>query len=367
MLMSKKAKQGVVTYPVIKELDRLKTLDGLRGKQARDAIHLIHKNPKDLQIVYTETKENQSVDDFLIEHAKANDYILQTLDLSLHLKAQALNCNSEFAYNGVPDYTGVTYLNEEQFASVLDGTYNTIHPTNHFLIFKKQAFIKKPEGLKEISYFNFSNKQVGAIKPRNIEQYCLTELLVSGVPILSITGQYGVGKSYLALNYAIKQLEDENISKIVVIPNNATTGDAMEVGTLPGDIWEKLGMFSNVLLDLMPTYQIEELISRGKIEIIPIAMLRGRNFEKSILWVSEFQNISSTHIKLILGRAGEGTRIFADGDHRQADKKIFEQKSGIKLIARLAETEYAHLFGAVELQKVERSIVSQMAAVLDEM
>lgn len=367
MLMSGKAKEGLVTYPVIKELDQLKLADGLKGKQARDAIHNIHKNPRELEIIYVETESAESVDDFLIRYAKRNDLILQTLDLSLHLKAQAMECASEFAYNGSTDYTGATYLNDDEFASVLDGSYNKIHPINHFLIYGKQAFIKTRDGLREINYYNFSNRQVGAIKPRNIEQYCLTELLIDEIPIISATGGFGTGKSWCLLNYAIKQLEEEKINKIIIIPNNAATSDSMEVGTLPGDIFDKLGMFSNVLLDLMSIHQIEGLMAQEKLEIIPIAMLRGRNLEKSILWASESQNLSSYHMKLILGRAGQGTRLFADGDYRQADKKIFEQKSGIKLLSRLSETQYAYLFGTIELQQVERSIVSQMAAVLDEM
>ena len=367
MLMSGKAKEGLVTYPIIKELDKLKLAEGLKGKQARDAIHTIYKNPRSLEIVYTETEHNESVDDFLIRYTKKNDYILYTLDLSLHLKAQALGCNSEFPYNGTTEYTGATYLTDEDFAAVLDGTYCKIHPINHFLIYGKQAFIKTSEGLREIGYCNFSNRQVGAIKPRNIEQYCLTELLMNETPIISVTGGYGVGKSFCLLNYAIKQLEEEKINKLIIVPNNSTTSDSMEVGTLPGGVFEKIGAFSNVLLDLMSIHQIEGLMAQERLEIIPVAMIRGRNFEKSIVWTSEAQNLSGYHMKLIIGRAGKGTRIFVDGDYRQADKKIFEQKSGIKLLSQLSETEYANLFGTIELKQVERSITSQMAAVLDEM
>ena len=367
ILMSGKATKGIILYPVLQELDRLKTAEGLKGKQARDAISDIHKNPQNYELKYEETKPNQSVDDFLVEYAWGNSLTLCTMDISLNLKAKARGCTVDYMYNGEDHYSGVTYLNEEQVSDLIAGKYTTPHPLNHFLIYGKQAFINTPTGFEEISYHSFKNEQVGEIQPRNIEQYCLAEILKRNIPIVNVNGGWGVGKSWLLLNHAIKQLEKGNLQKLVIIPNNAAVADTMEVGTLPGDVFSKLGAYSNVLLDIYSIDQINMLLFEGRLEIIPLAMLRGRNLSNSIIWVSEAANISSAHMKLILGRAAENTRIFIDGDLRQCDKKIFETKSGIRLLKQLAFTESADLFATIELQKVERSRVSQTAAILDEL
>lgn len=364
ILISGKVKKGIVIYPVLKELDKLKSHSDAIGKQARDALHTIYQKPEDYEMVYVSQQENESVDDCLIRFCMENDYELTTLDLSLHLKAQTIGCRSHFAYNGKTEYSGITYLNDEQAEQFFSGTYKQEHPTNHFVVSGKRAFIKTKDNFEEVGYHKIENRQTGIITPRNVEQYCLTELLYRNTPICSVQGVFGSGKSFLLLNYAIQQLEENKINKIVVIPNNSTTHDTIDVGTLPGDLEEKFLPYLNVLLDFMPLFQIEEYLSREKIQVIPMAVLRGRNIENAIIWTSEAQNLTSDHMKLLLGRVAEGTRLFVDGDPLQSDKRIFSSKSGIKLLNNLALTDGADLFGTVELIKTERSRVAQLADTL---
>lgn len=365
--MGGKVDSGIVTYPVIRELDRLKGNDGLSGKQARDAIHEIYKNPDKYELIYAEQKENESVDDFLIRYAQENELCLYTLDLSLSLKAKTLACDVNFAYNGKRQYTGTTYLTDEECAAIKNNTFQTDMPINHFFIHGKQGFIKTKNGIEEISYYILDNKQHGTIKPRNVEQYCLFELFKRKIPVILAAGVYGTGKSYTLLNHAIKQLEDGQINKIVVIPNNSSLDSTMELAALPGGVWEKVAPYTNVLLDLIPLYQLETYIEQGKIEVIPMAVLRGRNLENCVIWTSEAQNLHEEHIKLLLGRVAEGTQLLVDCDPIQSDKRIFSTKSGIRLLSRLSETDSADLFGMVTLNKIERSRVAQLAAKLSQL
>lgn len=286
ILMGGKIENGIVTYPVLQELDYLKTYDGLTGKQARDALHEIHKNPDRYKLIYEEANPNENVDDFLIRYAMQNDYCLQTLDLSLYLKATTLGCKVNFAYNGNKDYSGITYLTDEECAEIQSGTHDTKYPINHFLIYNKQAFIQGINGIEEISYHKIENDQFGLIEPRNVEQYCLFELFKREVPVIMAAGGYGTGKSYTLLNHAIKKLEDGKISKIVVVPNNSSLDSTMELAALPGGIWEKVAPYTNVLLDMLSIDQIHHNITYGKIEVIPMAVLRGRNLEDSVIWVN---------------------------------------------------------------------------------
>ena len=80
---------------------------------------------------------------------------------------------------------------------------------------------------------------------------------------------------------------------------------------------------------------------------------------------SESQNLTSYHVKLLLGRIGENTRIFFDGDVRQEDNKVFTENSGLVLLHRLSRTEGANLFGSVQLKTIERSKVAVLADMLD--
>lgn len=100
---------------------------------------------------------------------------------------------------------------------------------------------------------------------------------------------------------------------------------------------------------------------------MPISLARGRNIENSIIIVNEAQNLTEYHIKLLLGRVGEGSRIFFDGDLKQTDKRVFEEQNGLKLLTRLSESnEYKSLFAHVNLIKSERSKTAMAAQFLDE-
>jgi len=112
---------------------------------------------------------------------------------------------------------------------------------------------------------------------------------------------------------------------------------------------------------------VENMISRGELEVVPMSSIRGRSFENSIIIINEAQNLTEEHVKLLIGRCGDKSRIFFDGDLRQADSAIFKNKNGLKLLLKLANSEkYNKIFGTVRLEKVERSLTASAADYLDE-
>ncbi len=103
-----------------------------------------------------------------------------------------------------------------------------------------------------------------------------------------------------------------------------------------------------------------------QLEIVPLAYMRGRSFNDSIVLVGEAENLTEDHIKLLLARCGENTRIFFDGDVQQVDSAIFKDKNGLKLLLNLHNSPvYSKIFGTVPLVKIERSLVASCADYLD--
>ena len=363
--MQDKAKEGYVTYPVLQELDRLKTKEGLAGKQARDAIHLIYKNPEQFPLIYTELQKDESVDDYLVRTALEKEWILQTLDLSLHLKASSKGAETKYSHNGNDHYSGATYLSDADYCALSEGTLDSKQPDNHFLIYESTAHIMKDGIPTRLGYHSFESTYCGTIRPRNIEQYCLMELLTTDVPIVAGTGKPGSGKSYLMLNYALTELEKGNIAKLVFVPANAYVKDSFDIAALPGGLLEKQEHMLGPLIDIVGISKIRYLVTNDMIEVLPLATARGRSFADSIIYCSEAQNLSEDHMQLIVSRLADGSRLFVDGDYQgQIDKRVFENKNGIKLLFNLAKTKDAELFGTVQLTKIERSRVAQLAEVL---
>lgn len=363
---------GVVVLPVIEELDRLKTAEGEKGQSARNAIYDLYKNQEKYTFLLSEghlkREDNETVDDYLLRIAEQMDYELQTYDLSLYLKALAKEIEANFLGTDEIEkeaYSGVVYLTPEQYA---DFCTNGIadYPDNCYLIYQNYAYKVKDKTAEMIHYFETNSKVLGKVKARNIEQDCLMDALHSESSIVVAAGKPGSGKSYLLLSYAIQELTKGKIDKLVVITNNSFTKDSREIGAVPGGLLEKELMHLGPLLDILGPFEIEDYVAKGQIEILPISVARGRSFNKSILWASEAQNLTDSHMKLLVSRLGNNSRLFIDGDIKQTDSKKFARNSGIRLVIKLAHTSYAHMISVVKLQKVERSAAAQLADVLDE-
>lgn len=367
ILMHDKAKEGYIPYPVLKELDKLKEADGLAGKQARDAIYKLYKNPDKFPFIYEEVQKGESVDDFLLRLAAKKRLTLKTVDLSLHLKSQAMGVPSSYSHNGLDNYTGITYLSDEDWCALNEGRLNKIYPNNHFLIYANNAYKVQDGKFERIDYRVLASTYSGTIKPRNIEQYCIFELLFDNIPVVCATGKPGSGKSFLMLNYALTELEEGRINKLIFVPANAYVKDSFDIAALPGDLFSKQEHMLGPLIDLVGSAKVRYLVDNDLIELLPIATARGRSFSDSILYISEAQNLSEDHIQLLISRLAENSRMFVDGDYQgQIDKKIFENKNGIRLLLQLAKTDKAHLFGTVKLDKIERSEIAQLAEVMSQ-
>lgn len=142
----------------------------------------------------------------------------------------------------------------------------------------------------------------------------------------------------------------------------------MDLGALPGELLEKVTGQIGPLVDLMGIDQVQTLIMRDQLEVVPMCSMRGRSFKDAIIIVNEAQNLTEDHVKLLVARCGEGTRIMFDGDLKQADSATFRNKSGLRLLTKLRKSPiYSKLFAAVTLTLTERSKTAQASGFLDDL
>ena len=380
----------IVPLVVLIEIDDLKKSKSVEvAQKARKAAVYIAKNKNNLEWDYTRNP-NKSVDGILIDIAKERDATLITNDISLKVIAEAEGAKVE-GYSWSDDYCGIVYMDVSRYD--LDG-YNEMlsdliengHYETEDYTFSKNEYLIVPPAYEDAAYgdtsvFRYDGIHFHKVRgreiesqwtsdnkpifPRNPEQICLVDALLNKVPIIYAGGKYGTGKTFLTHNYAISELEKDHIKKIIYVPNNSYTQNTMELGALPGDLMEKILPSIGPLVDIVGIDTITRWMQSEKLEIVPVAYIRGRNFDDSIVLVSEAENLTEEHIKLLLARCGNNTRIFFDGDIHQADSAIFKDRNGLKLLLNLHDSPFDEMFATVQLVTIERSVVAATADYLD--
>jgi len=146
-------------------------------------------------------------------------------------------------------------------------------------------------------------------------------ILLNTVTVLK--GKAGSGKSLLAANIALDLLFTKEIEKIIITRPSVIAGE--DIGHLPGGIDEKLAPFTAPVYEnmhrLYDKEKIEKCIAEGKIEILPVSFMRGRNFTDCLVVVDEAQNLTDKQTELILTRICGGSKVIFCGDNAQIDLK----------------------------------------------
>lgn len=373
----------VILTDVLRELDGLKLNPNPEVSfKARRAAVVISRNLSKLFFNDHLEKEKMSVDDKLIESCTHKD-ILITNDVYLKIKAIIRGINTK-GYGGTSDYQGVRYfevdletdpyneelskiLNEHQCEGMAENEYLIVLDKNTKQLV--DIFCNHNNILEQVVPYEIRNKWINKIYPKNPEQRCLFNALQrKDNTIVYAGGSFGTGKSFILNNYAISELEKGNISKIVYVPNNSYTENTIDIGALPGELLEKVTGQIGPLVDLVGIDEVHSMIDKEQLEVVPMGSIRGRSFQNAIIIVNEAQNLTEDHIKLLIARCGEGTRIFFDGDYKQADSAVFRNKNGLKLLLNLKDSPiYSKIFATVHLKTIERSLTAQASNFLDEL
>jgi phosphate starvation-inducible PhoH-like protein len=136
-------------------------------------------------------------------------------------------------------------------------------------------------------------------------------------------GPAGTGKTMFACQKAIQQLKTEEIDKIIVTRPTVTVEE--EIGFLPGNINKKMDPWTKPIFDCFLEYiakaELELLLYSNKIEICPLAFMRGRTFKDTFIIADEMQNSSPNQMKMLVTRLGKNSRAILTGDLQQSDIK----------------------------------------------
>lgn len=170
-----------------------------------------------------------------------------------------------------------------------------------------------------------ANKRPVYINPKTVNQEIyVNALLDNSVDIVVGAGPAGTGKTYLAIQAAIKKLRAEEVDRIILTRPAVGVEDEKH-GFLPGDINQKMEPWTRPLFDVLREYytakEIAHMLEEQIIEIAPLAFCRGRNFKNSFIVLDEAQNATPGQLKMIMTRIGEGSKIVITGDIEQADRK----------------------------------------------
>lgn len=247
-------------------------------------------------------------------------------------------------------------------------------PTNGYILIPNADADGNTAGIRwngsryvPIKYKKISNRFTGDIRPRNDQQRLAFDMLQNDdITVKMLAGTFGSGKTMLMVSSAIDMIEKHKVDKLIWIRNNIEVKNTKELGALPGTLLEKLGAasFAGPLADhLGGESGLEYWIKNGQVEVAHLGFIRGRDYKNAILLVSEAENLTKEHIQLLLGRVGEGSMLWLDGDLKQTDEAVFENNSGMrKAISALTGNPH---FAYVYMPKTERSETAQLADLLD--
>ncbi|MEM8497318.1 MAG: PhoH family protein [Pseudomonadota bacterium] len=158
------------------------------------------------------------------------------------------------------------------------------------------------------------------VKPRGANQKRYVKLIQSKDINFGI-GPAGTGKTWLAVACAVAALEQDKVSRILLVRPAVEAGE--KLGFLPGDLSQKIDPYLRPLYDalyeMLGFETVGKLIERNVIEVAPLAYMRGRTLNDSFIILDEAQNTTKAQMKMFLTRIGFGSTAVITGDLTQVD------------------------------------------------
>lgn len=391
----------ILPIAILEELDKLKTFPNEVGKNARIAIRKIdelsmmgelHKGIKlpNGQVIRVETKQvsDSYADNRILATALAlkgtkKNNVVVSRDINLRIRAKSYGLGSQTYDKEKKDttelYSGIRTLNVEhifnQKQEITCADYEElknllpnecVHLINENSHYVGRKFGKTIKPLKQ-------NEPWG-IKARNLEQSFALDLLMDNrVPLVTLSGLAGSGKSIVCLASAIELvLSMKRFERLIIYRPIQNVGNK-ELGYMPGDYASKLQPYFEAIYDAfefllgggqkgnkwaqtLAMYQDKKIIN-----FEALSFARGRSIPNSLIIFDEMQSISPDEAKTLLTRVGTGSRVIATGDLAQIDTPHLDaMNNGLTYI--IEKLKHSELTGHIALTKGERSPLATLAA-----
>ena len=381
---------GVQARHTIRTLDNLRSKGnlhkGVRLDKGKGIIKIKSYNPlclpDDLDL---EDSDNQIIATALSEmdHNPSRKVIMVSRDINMRVKCDALGiatedyqveqvvAKSDDLYSG----TAEILVDEQMIDDFYEGRPVTIdhiglHPNQFIMLVsnsnpKKAAlarFTNNDTPLKKVQQVNAWDT-----RPRNKEQqYALNLLMDPDVPVVSLIGKAGSGKTLLALAAGLEQPLGKSIYKKMVV-TKPVEPVGKDIGFLPGTLEEKMMPWLAPIQDNLQFLMGDDKMTldmyheKGQIEVEAMTFIRGRSISNAFIVIDEVQNMTQHEIKTVLTRVGEGTKIVLTGDIEQIDNVYIDAtNNGLSYVVERLKNET--ITGHVTLMKGERSKVATIAA-----
>lgn len=200
--------------------------------------------------------------------------------------------------------------------------------------------------------------------PLNEEQKAAKEQILNNT-VTVLAGKAGSGKTLLACQVALDGLFRRQYEKIII---TRPTVSKEEIGFLPGDLHQKMDpwvqpIYQNMYL-LYGKDRVDPFIKEGKIEIVPVAFMRGRTFLDSCVIVDEAQNVTMTQMEMIATRIGLRSKMIVCGDDAQVDLKN-RKDSGFRFLYNAAN-KVKDLAAITLLENHRHQIVDDLVQIYEE-
>jgi PhoH-like ATPase len=388
---------GSQARAIIRKLDSLRSKGSLaKGVRIEKGLGIVKVRsynpllmPDDLDL---EDSDNQIIATALSEQeeitVKSRKVVVVSRDINMRVKCDGLGLLTEdyqaeqVVVNANGLYTGrAEILMDEQLIDRFYAGEEIFMSPDEYKLFpnqfvmlisnsndKKTALAKFKGYHAPLTRIMKSSQNVWSTNPRNKEQQFAFDLLLDPeVPVVSLVGKAGSGKTLLALAAGLEQTfgKGSMYKKIVVTKPVEPVGK--DIGFLPGTMEDKmlpwLAPIQDNLQFLMGDDKatLELYMEKGQIEVEAMTFIRGRSISNAFIVIDEVQNMTQHEIKTVLTRVGEGTKIVLTGDIEQIDNVYIDAtNNGLSyVVERLKEEQ---ITGHVTLLKGERSQVATIAA-----
>jgi len=337
--------------------------------------------------------DNEIIGTAMTERKKSfsQKVIMVTKDIHMRVKCDTLQLPCE-------DYDKDKVSNDETLFTgcvektiddqVIDDIYNgqdvylseeeKFYP-NQFILFKsthnekKTALARFMGPSQPVKKITQSKKGIWGVKPKNKEQIFATNILMDEeVPIVSLVGPAGSGKTLLAIAAGLEQTLGIGLYNKLVI-SRPVQPVGKDIGFLPGTVEEKMNPWLAPIRDNLEflmshsfskrdNYEtLDTYIESGVIEVEALTYIRGRSIANAYIIIDESQNLTAHELKTIITRVGENTKIILTGDVEQIDNLYVDQQSNGLSYAIEKFKDY-DLAAHLTLVKGERSKVATLAS-----